>query len=124
MTQTAIRYLPLLILAAIWEALTRFGIVPRELLPPVSTVAAAFVDMLRDGTLLTNGGESFLRGAAGLAAAIVVGFLLGAAMALQPRFHAVAGPLVQAFYPLPKTAMVPLVMIWFGLGDMGKIVLI
>ena len=124
MTQTAIRYAPLLILAAIWEAITRLGIVPRELLPPVSTVAAAFLDMLRDGTLVTNGVQSVLRAAAGLAAAVAIGFLLGAGMALQPRFDAVAGPLVQCFYPLPKTALVPLVMIWFGLGDMGKIVLI
>lgn len=124
MMQTAVRYLPLLILAGLWEAVTRLGIVPRDLLPPVSAVAAAFVDMVRDGTLVSNGVQSILRGAAGLASAIVIGFLLGAGMALQPRFDAVVGPLVQSFYPLPKTALVPLVMIWFGLGDMGKIVLI
>ena len=120
MIGTAVRYAPLLILAALWEAVTRLGIVPREMLPPLSAVFAAFVDMLRDGTLAGNAALSFLRGAAGLAAAIVVGFLLGAGMALGPRFHAVAGPLVQAFYPLPKTALVPLVMIWFGLGDHGE----
>lgn len=124
MMATAIRYAPLLILAALWEAVTQLGIVPRSLLPPVSAVCGAFVAMLRDGTLVSNAVQSFGRGAAGLAAAIVVGFLLGAGMALRPRFHAVVGPLVQAFYPLPKTALVPLVMIWFGLGDMGKIVLI
>ena len=124
MMQTAIRYTPLLILAGIWEAITRLGIVPPDMLPPVSAVAGAFVDMLRDGTLIGNGLESIMRAAAGLVSAIVVGFLLGAGMALLPRFHAVVGPLVQSFYPLPKTALVPLVMIWFGLGDMGKIVLI
>jgi len=124
MMQTAIRYAPLLILAALWEAVTRTGLVPPSVLPSVSDVAGAFIAMLRDGTLVTNASESFLRGAAGLAAAVAVGFLLGAAMALRPRFHAVAGPLVQSFYPLPKTALVPLIMIWFGLGDMGKVVLI
>ena len=57
MMRTAIRYAPLLILAALWEALTRFGIVPRSLLPPVSDVFGAFLGMLRDGTLLTNAAE-------------------------------------------------------------------
>jgi ABC-type nitrate/sulfonate/bicarbonate transport system permease component len=124
MMRTAIQYLPLLILAGLWEAVTRLGLVPPDLLPSVSAVAAAFADMVRDGTLISNGAQSIMRAAAGLASAIVVGFLLGAGMALQPRFHAVVGPVVQSFYPLPKTALVPLVMIWFGLGDMGKIVLI
>ena len=124
MGRGAVSYLPVLILAALWELVTRLGLVSRALLPPFSVVLVALAHMLADGSLLRNAVPSLLRGAAGLALAIVAGFGLGAGMALLPRFRAAFGPLVQAFYPLPKTALVPLVMVWFGLGDTAKIVLI
>lgn len=118
--RTFIRYAPLLILALTWEAVTRLGLVSVQLLPPLSTVLASFAGLVRDGALLGNGAESLLRAAAGLAAAIIIGFGLGAGMALRPRFEATVGPLVELFYPLPKSALIPLVMVWFGLGDMAK----
>jgi NitT/TauT family transport system permease protein len=119
-----VRYAPLLIIALVWEAVTRLGLVSGTLLPPFSTVLLSFVTLLRDGTLVPNALASLMRGAAGLALAIAGGSALGAGMALSPRVDTAVGPLVQAFYPLPKTALVPLVMVWFGLGDMAKIVLI
>ncbi len=124
MMGVAVRYAPLAILALLWEAVTRLGLVSRALLPPFSVVLIAFWHMLADGTLIDNAVPSLLRGAAGLALAIVVGFGIGAGMALGRRFQTIMGPLVQAFYPLPKTALVPLVMVWFGLGSTAKIVLI
>jgi NitT/TauT family transport system permease protein len=119
-----VRYSPLVLLALLWEAVTRLGLVSRELLPPFSTVLLSFAGLLGDGSLISNAVASLLRGAAGLAAAIIIGFAIGAGLALRPRFDAIVGPLVQAFYPLPKTALVPLVMVWFGLGDTAKIFLI
>lgn len=124
MTRLGVRYAPLLILALLWEAVTRLGLVSRELLPPFSVVLITLGHMLADGSLIANAVPSLLRGAAGLLLAIVVGFAIGAGMALRPRVRAILGPLVQAFYPLPKTALVPLVMVWFGLGSTAKIVLI
>jgi NitT/TauT family transport system permease protein len=118
--RTLRRYAPLLILAVLWEAVTRLGLVSVQLLPPLSSVLASFVGLVRDGTLLGNGVQSLLRAAAGLAAAVIVGFSLGAGMALRPRFEVTVGPLVELFYPLPKSALIPLVMVWFGLGDMAK----
>lgn len=117
---TLTRYAPLLVLALLWEAVTRSGLVSAQLMPPLSTVLAAFAGLFSGGILLTNGAQSLLRATAGLAAAIIVGFGVGAGMALRPRFEATVGPLVELFYPLPKSALIPLVMVWFGLGDMAK----
>jgi len=115
-----VRYVPLLVLALLWETVTRTGLVSAQLMPPLTTVLTAFAGLFTGGTLLTNGAASLMRASAGLAAAIVVGFGVGAGMALRPRFESTIGPLVELFYPLPKSALIPLVMVWFGLGDMAK----
>ena len=55
MKSALIRYLPLLLLALAWEMAPRLGIVSSLALPPLSTVLAAWVDLLSDGELVTNG---------------------------------------------------------------------
>src|ERR1043165_10277889 len=64
------RYLPLLLLAVGWEALTRTGLVPTSALPPLDTVARAWYELASSGELWTNGAASRTRGAAGLGRAI------------------------------------------------------
>ncbi len=66
MTQTSLRYLPLLLLALAWEATARLNLVDRSALPPLSHVAVAWVDLVRDGELVDNGAASLYRGAMGL----------------------------------------------------------
>ena len=81
LTQTAQRYLPLLLIAVAWEVCARFNLVNTSALPPLSDVAAAWVDLMRDGELVDNGWSSLYRGFVGLALAIVVGGGLGLLMA-------------------------------------------
>lgn len=121
---TLFRYLPLLLVALAWEAVTRLGLVSTTLLPRLTTVLATFVGLLHGGMLLTNAADSLGRTAVGLGAAVIVGVAIGAGMALRRGFEIAVGPLVQIFYPLPKSALIPLVMVWFGLGDTSKSVLI
>jgi ABC-type nitrate/sulfonate/bicarbonate transport system permease component len=118
------RYLPLVLLALLWEAVARFNIVDSQALPPLSKVAAAWVDLMRDGDLVNNGAVSLYRGSVGLLIAIVVGGGLGMAMARWRVFEAFVNPLVQLFYPLPKSALIPVTVIWLGFGDGSKILLI
>ena len=120
----AVRYLPLLLLALAWEAAARFNIVDSQALPPLSHVATAWVDLMRDGELVNNGVTSLYRGSVGLLLAIVVGGGLGVCMARWRMLDVFLNPLVELFYPLPKSALIPVTVIWLGFGDGSKILLI
>jgi NitT/TauT family transport system permease protein len=122
--KTAFRYLPLLILAIAWEATSRLQLVSSSALPPLSEIAIAWWDMLKDGELVTNGAASLWRAGAGLFLSIVVGATLGIFMAWWRPVNVVLGPLVEALYPMPKSALIPVTVIWLGFGDGSKILLI
>jgi NitT/TauT family transport system permease protein len=119
-----LRYLPLLILAAAWEVASRLGFVSNLALPPLSDVIASWIELLRDGDLLHNAGPSLYRLGAGLALAILIGTVLGLAMAWWKPVNVVLAPIVEIFYPLPKSALIPVTVIWLGFGDSSKILLI
>jgi NitT/TauT family transport system permease protein len=119
-----VRYLPLLLLAAGWEAAARLGLVSQLALPPLTQVVAAWLEMAQSGELVTNGASSLLRAGAGLALAIVVGAALGIAMAWWRPVNAALGPLVEMFYPMPKSALIPVTVLWLGFGHGSKILLI
>ncbi len=119
-----IRYSPLLILAIAWEASSRLGLVSELALPPLSDVVAAWIEMIKDGELITNGVTSIYRALAGLTLAVVIGGVLGIAMAWSRPINALVAPIVEIFYPLPKSALIPVTVIWLGFGDGSKILLI
>ena len=119
-----IRYLPLLLLAVAWEVVARLELVSSTALPPLSDVVAAWVDMIKDGELITNGASSLYRAGAGLALSIIVGTLLGIGMAWWKPVNVLLAPIVEIFYPLPKSALIPVTVIWLGFGDGSKILLI
>jgi NitT/TauT family transport system permease protein len=124
MKAAVMRYVPLLILAAAWEISARTGLVSTLALPPLSEVAAAWIDLVRDGELVTNGASSLWRAGAGLALAIVVGAGLGIFMAWWRPVNVLLGPLVEMFYPMPKSALIPVTVLWLGFGNGSKILLI
>jgi NitT/TauT family transport system permease protein len=124
MKAALIRFLPLLLIALAWEIAPRIGLVSSLALPPLSAVISAWVELLRDGDLLTNGASSLYRAGVGLALAIVVGAALGVVMAWWRPVNAVLSPLVELFYPMPKSALIPVTVLWLGFGDGSKILLI
>jgi len=119
-----IRYLPLLLLAVAWELASRLELVSSTALPPLSDVIRAWIGLLKDGDLVTNGVSSLYRAFAGLGLAILVGAILGIAMAWWRPANTLLSPLVEMFYPLPKSALIPVTVIWLGYGDGSKILLI
>jgi len=118
------KYLPLLLLAIAWELAARLNIVSSLALPPLSSVATAWVDLIRDGELIDNGGASLYRAFMGLLLAVIVGGGLGMAMARVRLLDVFLNPLVELFYPLPKSALIPVTVLWLGFGDGSKILLI
>ena len=124
MRSMALRYLPLLLLAIAWEVVARLGLVSSSALPPLSDVVVSWIDLIKTGELVSNGGASLYRAGAGLALAIVGGAVLGIGMAWSKPINVALGPIVEIFYPLPKSALIPVTVIWLGLGDGSKILLI
>jgi len=124
LTQTAFRYLPIALMALAWEIVARLNLVDTTALPPLSNVAAAWLDLIRDGELLDNGMASLYRAFAGLALAIMVGGGMGLWMARSRLLDMFDNPLVELFYPLPKSALIPVTVLWLGFGDGSKILLI
>ncbi|MET0632617.1 MAG: ABC transporter permease [Xanthobacteraceae bacterium] len=118
------RYSPLLLLALAWEASARFGLVSTLALPPLSEVLAAWVDLVKSGELVTNAAASLWRAGAGLLLSVVIGATLGILMAWWKPVNVLLSPLVEMFYPMPKSALIPVTVLWLGFGNGSKILLI
>ncbi|MDR7482003.1 MAG: ABC transporter permease [Armatimonadota bacterium] len=110
-------------LLALWQAMAAAGTLPGYLSSPAA-VAREVVALVRTGELAVHSAVSLYRSLAGLTLGAGLGIALGlAAGALRP----VAGftePLVSLTYPVPKVAFLPVLMVWFGISDVSKILLI
>jgi ABC-type nitrate/sulfonate/bicarbonate transport system permease component len=122
--KTLWRYSPLILLALAWEICARTGMVSTLALPPLSEVLVSWFDMLKSGELITNGAASLWRAIAGLSLAIMVGAALGIFMAWWRPVNVLLSPLVEMFYPMPKSALIPVTVLWLGFGNGSKILLI
>ena len=117
-----VRYSPLLLLALAWELGARSGVM--STLPPLSDVVTAWLGLIKSGELITNAGASLWRAGAGLSLAIVIGAALGIFMAWWKPVNVLISPLVEMFYPMPKSALIPVTVLWLGFGNGSKILLI
>jgi ABC-type nitrate/sulfonate/bicarbonate transport system permease component len=124
MRAALIRYSPLLMLALAWQLTSQFELVSSTALPPLSEIGTAWLDLLTSGDLQKNAAPSLYRGGVGLMLAIAFGTVLGIAMAWWRPVNVALGPLVEAFYPMPKSALIPVTVLWLGFGDGSKILLI
>jgi len=114
---------PLALLAA-WEGLSRAGVISAELLPSPSDVVNAAIEATVNGSLLRHLGVSTLRAVAGLVVGAAIGLVLGLATGLsRPLQLLFDGPL-QMLRAVPALALVPLVILWFGLGEGAKLFMV
>lgn len=113
-----------LALLVVWEILARTGIVDPRFFPAPSSIAVAFVRLCRSGELWENLSASLTRLFWGYLLGGVPALLLGLAMGLYRPVRAIIDPLVAATYPVPKSAILPLMLLVFGLGEASKIVMV
>jgi NitT/TauT family transport system permease protein len=116
-----LRLTPILIVALLWELAPRLGWVNRDLLPPLSLVGEAWWRQTASGELPWHAIASLTNCALGLGLGILIGSALGVLMAWSPLTNAMLGPLLQMTYPIPRTALVPVMILWLGLGAASKI---
>lgn len=113
-----------LLLVAFWEGLVRVGALDARFFPAPSSIAGTFAEVTRSGELATHVAASLRRVLLGLLFGGVPGLVLGLAMGLSRWARAALNPIIAATYPIPKSAILPLVMLIFGLGDASKVALV
>lgn len=104
-----------------WEALVFLGLLPGLYFPPPTAIARKLVELFADGTLPRNTGMTLYRMGIGLVIGTSLGFLSGVAMGRSESLRRIADPIVGAIYPIPKIAILPLVMIFLGIGESSKL---
>ena len=110
---------PLLLFLA-WELLVRTGLLDVRFFPPPSEIAVRGWELLQDGTLAAETMLTVRRMAIGFLMAAVPALLIGVLMGVSRTARLLFAPLVAALYPVPKIALVPMVVILFGLGETSK----
>ena len=114
--------LPLGILFS-WELLVRFGLIEPRLLPPPSEIGRTVFELAHSG-LLSHIGISVWRVACGFSLGALLGGIFGAAIGLSRRLEGFVDPTFQALRAIPSLAWVPLLLLWLGIGETPKVVLI
>jgi len=120
----ALRVLGLIGLVVLWEALARAGAVPVLFLPSPLGVLREGWDMLRSGELLVHLGASLQRLAWGFDIGSALGVAVGVAVGFFAVAEAIGTPLIAATFPIPKIALLPLLILWLGLGEPSKVAVI
>lgn len=108
---------PFVIFAALWQAASIWIVPDPTFFPGLGAIGRALVKLAFGPDLWSNLAISLARNYAGLALAIVAGVILGSAMARYPVANGFFSPLVGTTYSLPKTALIPLLLLWFGVGS-------
>jgi len=108
-------------LLVLWEIMARFHIIDTRLLSSPSLILHAFIPLLLSGELLYNTAVSVQRVLWGFLAGSIPGILLGISMGLSPLVRSAFEPMIAATYPIPKLALMPLILLLFGLGETSKI---
>jgi len=112
---------PLAILALLWQSLSWLGVLNPKTVPSFFSVVAAVVDLVAEGEIFRHLIVTIYRAELGLALGVVLGVGLGLAMARLRSVYHVSYPLVALTYTLPKTALIPIVFLWLGVGDASSV---
>ncbi len=108
----------------VWELVCRLNIVPPLFLPAPSAIITDGWDMISSGELFQNLIASLYRIVGGYLIGAVLGILIGLLLGFSKLADAIFTPIVYSIYPIPKIALLPLIILWFGIGEMPKVAII
>lgn len=119
--RAGLRFLPIGIFLLVWQLSVQFDFVDRAFLPSVGATLFALWELTRDGEIVLNLLVSMYRALGGLAIGSIIGIAIGLAMATSRHADRFFGPIVAMTYSLPKSSLIPLFILWFGIGDVTNI---
>jgi NitT/TauT family transport system permease protein len=111
-------------LLLIWEVAARLGFVDVRFFPAPSSIIMTLIAMMQSGELWVHLWASLRRLAWGFLLGGVPALVLGVVMGLSRPLRAMFEPLISALYPIPKSSIVPLALLIFGLGESSKIFMV
>jgi len=119
--RTWISVLAFVALIALWQLVTATGLVSPIFLPSPMRVLRALWDLAVSGDLWRHMSASLVRIGYGWLIGTVFGIALGLMVGLFTVARAAGLPLVEAIYPIPKIALLPLLILWLGIGEGSKV---
>lgn len=127
--QLSLSVATLAVLLAIWWAVAALQLISPLFLPPPGQVWQKLIAIggpqgFMDATLWQHLAASLTRIVIALLAAVLLGVPVGIAMGLSPTVRGILDPLIELYRPVPPLAYLPLMVIWFGIGETSKILLI
>ena len=111
-------------LLVLWEILIQAGFGDRRFVPAPSDIAERFWQLLASGELLQHTGATLWRVAVGYVIGVVPAVVIGLFMAMSRGVRIVVDPLIAALFPIPKVALMPLLLLAFGFGDASKMAVV
>ena len=111
-------------LLLVWQVLVELGFGDRRFIPTPSDIALRFWQLSVSGELATNTLATLWRVAAGFVIGVVPAVAIGLVMAMFRPVRIFFDPLIAALFPIPKVALMPLLLLAFGLGDASKIAVV
>jgi sulfonate transport system permease protein len=111
-------------LVILWQVAAMAGLLSSRVLPAPSDVVAAFIENIRNGTLLSNAAISTERALAGLAIGGGIGFVLGVFAGIWGPAETIFDSSMQMLRNIPHLAIIPLVILWFGIDEEAKVFLV
>ncbi|HLG47569.1 MAG TPA: ABC transporter permease [Reyranella sp.] len=109
------------VLIGLWQIASNTGLLPPLFMPSPLSVVKALVALWQDGTLVGHVTASLARIIPGWLIGTAAGLAVGLAMGIFSAARAAGIPIVSALFPIPKIALLPLLILWFGIGEPSKI---
>ncbi|WNS77476.1 ABC transporter permease [Bacillus sp. DTU_2020_1000418_1_SI_GHA_SEK_038] len=111
-------------LLLIWELVCRMNIVPPLFLPAPTAIVIAGWELISSGELLKHLLASLYRIGWGYLLGAALGIIIGLILGFSKWADAIFTPIVYSIYPIPKIALLPLIILWFGIGELPKVAII
>jgi ABC-type nitrate/sulfonate/bicarbonate transport system permease component len=111
-------------LFVLWEVFADLHVIDTRFFPAPSSIAGTFGTLIKNGQLLANTTISLERLFFGFLLGAIPALIIGLTMGLYRPVRALIEPLIQGTYPIPKSAILPLILLIFGLGEPSKVVMV
>lgn len=117
-------YLGIAAVLILWELICRLGWVAPLFLPAPTRIVAALWDLFTQGGLIKDIGASLYRILLGYLLGASVGIIIGLMLGFSRWAEALGTPIIYSLYPIPKIALLPLIILWLGIGELPKVAII